>query len=409
MSPNLKKILLSLALVVTAGVFGFLMYYFFFRAPVAPVRPKPVAPGVGVLEPGAPGRPPGVVVTPGAPGVLPPSEQVRLPTFAPTTPAPVSAVLTETRAENIKLLPTGDGAAYYDPNTGKFFRIRADGTQELMSDRTFFGVSDVTWAPKTDKAVLEFPDGANVLYNFSTNTQVTLPKHWEEFDFDPEGSKIAAKSIGLDEESRWLFVANGDGTQATPVETLGANGDLVDIAWSPNNQVVAFARTGLPRDGNSQEIIPIGLNNENFKALVVPGFGFEPQWAPDGQNLLFSVYNKNSDYRPTLWIAGGSGDNIGTNRQNLQIQTWADKCSFQNSSTLYCAVPTNLEQGAALERDVARQTPDSIYKIDLTTGTRQIILPASGDAVKTLTTSPDGRYLFYTDEATGRLHKVELK
>ncbi|MFH0928067.1 MAG: hypothetical protein V1821_01195 [bacterium] len=410
MSSNLKKLLLSLGILVTAGVFAFLLYYLFFRAPVV-VPPEVVPPGKTPIDltPGATGTPPGQATTPT--GTVTPTAPVAptLPLFTGQTALATTTVLSEIRAQNMTLVPGTSGAAFYDPTTGQFYRITAEGKIERISDRTFFGVSDVTWAPKTDKAILEFPDGSKILYNFSTNTQVTLPKHWEGFTFDPEGSKIAAKSMAYDAESRWLFISNADGSQATPIQSLGTNGDLVDMAWSPSNQIIAFARTGDPRDGSGQEIIPLGQNNENFKALIVPGYGFESAWSPDGQKLLFSVYNQDSGYRPTLWITNGSSDQIGNNRQSLKLQTWADKCTFQSSTVLFCAVPSNLEQGAALERSLFEAVPDAIYKIDLTTGSEQLIVQSGSDAVTSMSATSDGRYLFYTDQASGRIHKVELK
>lgn len=403
MSERMRTILAAIGILVTATVLGFLIWYFFFRAPMQPTVPTPTTPGqIGQLPTageGGPGR-----VTPGGPGAFPTGVPA-LPTFTGGRQITTETVTTNPVAN---LTGTGSAAAFYDPTTGQFSKIDANGNLVKLSDKTFFEVQNVTWAPNADKAILEFPDQSKIVYNFTTDTQVTLPKHWQDFNFSTDGGKIAGKSIGQLEESRWLFVANADGTQQQAIQPLGVNGDKVDVSWAPNNQVVAFARTGTPRDGESQEIIPLGMNNENFKSLVVPGFGFRPNWSPDGNTLLYSVYNTASGNRPELYITTGGADAMGENRQSLRIQTWADKCSFQGSSVLFCAVPSNLEPGVGIIPEAATNTNDGIYRIDLSTGIQELVVPPSASSISSITAAADGRSLYYTDAQTGRLHKVSM-
>ena len=63
-----------------------------------------------------------------------------------------------------------------------------------------------------------------------------------------------------------------------------------------------------------------------------------------------------------------AGDSIGNNRQLLKLNTWADKCSFSNDETLFCAVPKDLPSGAGMAREIAAFNYDDLYKIDLKTG-----------------------------------------
>ncbi|PIN93157.1 hypothetical protein COU54_04140, partial [Candidatus Pacearchaeota archaeon CG10_big_fil_rev_8_21_14_0_10_31_24] len=109
----------------------------------------------------------------------------------------------------------------------------------------------------------------------------------------------------------------------------------------------------------------IGFNNENFLSLQTNGIGFEGEWSPKGKQILYSVYNESTNYNPVLYIAGAEGDNIGLGNRSLNIQTWPDKCVFENEETIYCAVPQYLNEGSGIFREQVETVADTIYKIDL--------------------------------------------
>ena len=154
----------------------------------------------------------------------------------------------------------------------------------------------------------------------------------------------------------------------------------------------------------------MGLNDENFKSLVVDGRGFEPLWEPSGERLLYSAYSSNNDMKPMLWIANAQGDAIGTGRKSLSIETWASKCTFANSADVYCAVPNNLQEGAGLFPELAKATNDQLYKIDTRTGLKKLIAIPDGEfSMSNLIVSDNGYHLYFTDEKTGRLNTIKLK
>ena len=155
--------------------------------------------------------------------------------------------------------------------------------------------------------------------------------------------------MGTNASDRWLQVANPTGGSARSIEPLGDNAARVQVSWSPTNQVIALysKSAGLEQE----EIVPLGLNNENFETMTVDGRGFNGQWAPGGTSLLFSTYSSTTDYNPTLQLASASGGTIGHDRLDLGLNTWADKCTFStNASAVYCAVPQYLESGSGLYR-----------------------------------------------------------
>ncbi len=229
-----KKIFIIIGFVgITIGL-GYLLYFFFFR----PLPPAPVC-GNGICETGEdytncpadcpvppevrlplakPGVPEPITVAP--PPVLP----VAPPVITPPAPLPPEvstiakggstwvATLTDVRADGFSLAGDGKNLVFYDKAAGKFFRSTPDGVLTALSDKTFYEVEKINWAPNTDKAILEYPDGSNILFDFTTQKQVTLPKHWQDFDFSPDGNQIVGKSMGITPEARWLVVSNPDGS-----------------------------------------------------------------------------------------------------------------------------------------------------------------------------------------------------
>jgi len=297
---------------------------------------------------------------------------------------------------------------YYDQSDGHFYKVNEQGEIVALSDKVFYNVDNIVWSPDKDRAVIEYPDGNKILYNFATKKQVTLPSHWQEFSFSPTSDKLVSESIGLDPENRWLTVSNDDGSKAIAIENIGTNADKVYPAWSPNNQVVALYTEGI--DFDRQEVFFVGLNGENFKSTIVEGRGLKTQWSTDGDRLLYSVYSSSDNLNPRLWVVDASGDAIGQNRRSLDLQTWATKCTFASDTEVYCAVPDSLERGAGLFPELADKTKDSLYKIDLNSGTQQLIaVPDGSYNISQIIVGSEQDYLYFTDKTTEQLYQIRLK
>lgn len=411
MNPALKRIFLALALVIVATLIGFGLYTLFKKATGVPT-PTEITPEQAGQLPGAGER----IITTTAEKVT----DLELPRGVQTSPLPIPQVvpggyyqappvikITSDIVNYANFNQTGN-ARYYNSTDGKFYHLTSDGQIRTLSDQTFYNVSNATWANKNDKAVLEYPDGSKIIYDFEKQKQTTLPKHWQEFSFSPDSSQIAAKSIGLSPENRWLVTINDDGSGTTLVEPMGNNADKVQINWSPSHQTVAFSQTGAPLGGERREVLFVGLNGENFKSTVVEGLGFEPQWSPTGQKLLYSVYSARSDFKPELWIVDSYGDSIGNNRQMLKLNTWADKCTFAGDTTLFCAVPRDLPQGAGILPEVAVNNLDDMYKIDLKTGLKTNISLGGDYTIKNINYDSSKNKVLFTDVAQNGIFEIKL-
>ena len=320
------------------------------------------------------------------------------------------------RAKELKmpaLAITDHGAMYgavkfYNEQDGKFYRLLSDGTLAPMSDEVFFNVDKVTWSPNKDEGIIEYPDGANIYYDFKSRRQVTLPRHWEDFSFSPLGDQVAAKSVGIAPENRWLIAAKPDGSSIRLVEPMGDNADKVTVDWSPNKQIVALSRTGQALGADRQEVLFVGLNHENYRSFVVEGRGLETKWSGSGQKLLHSIHRAESDFKPELWIADATPDTVGGNRRLLNVNTWASKCAMADDRFVYCGVPERLEAGAGFAPAVANTTPDRLFKVDTVTGLKTEIPLTDIYTIDRITLSEDGSRLYFTDKNQVGLFKVDI-
>lgn len=409
MSPTLKRVLLIIGLLVVTALIGYGLYRLF----VAPRQVVPTPPGT-VPTTGRGQLPPAGERVPGQPGAPVTTLPTQPPGGAPAgitaptifRPAPVETVTTDAA-----LFPSVNSQGqlrYHNALDGKFYQVLPDGTTKALTDQVFYNVQKVTWAPGSNKAVLEYPDDSKIIYNFQKQQQISLPKHWNDFSWSPQGDQLAAKSLGLAPENRWLIVTKDDGTGARLIEPLGENANRVTMAWSPNRQVVAFSQTGEPQGADRREVLFLGLNNENFKSTIVEGLDFVPQWSPTGARLLYSVDSARSDFKPELWIVDGSGDTIGNNRRNLNLNTWATKCAFGSEDTLYCAVPRDLPPGSGMLPEVANGSYDDLYKVDLKTGLHTPVPLGADYRVTNLNYDAAHGKLFFTDANQNGIFEVKL-
>lgn len=406
---NIKKILLVIAFVSFVSLMAFALWWVFFRREA---NPQVTGPDFN------PGTVPGVNQNSGNNTVSTSTINSNSPwqtIFKEKISTVANGSLTEVKVLNENqvsgLAKTSDGVKYYDKEKQQFFRINGQGEPELLTDKKFFQVENILWSPKDDKAILEYPDGMNILYNFRTNKQVTLPPELANFSFAPSGQQISATWLGDREEDNWLVLANDDGSGLGLIEPIGNEVEDVKVGFSPDGQVAALFRKSV--DLQSQEVYPIGLHEENFRSFVVNGSGFESSWSPQGNSLLYSVYSESTDYLPNLWVTNGQTSRLGDLKVSLNLATWPDKCTFSGENTLFCAVPQGLPRGAGLYPEIADNYPDNFYRVDLSTGAKTLIASpvgyVGGYRAYNLFVSNDGQFLYFTDKSTGLLQSIRLR
>ncbi|MCX6745701.1 MAG: hypothetical protein NTX00_01635 [Candidatus Parcubacteria bacterium] len=420
MTERTKKILIIIGFIILTLLIAFAIYYLFFRqliAPTVPVVPVNLPPTAGL-----PTLPPALNLVPYVPPLnLPPGIRPEIPS-APIAPAPAFKpfisntaaggltnfqTLVDLPSHDLFLNTNGKDLIYYDPATGFFYTLTPDGQKNLLSNIPFRNVSKSTFSPNRQKAILEYPNGSKIIYDFNQKQSVTLPSQWKDFVFSNDSQKIAFKDMKIDAENRYLAVADTKGGNYNEIEMLGDKDGDVYMTWSPNNQFVALSRD--PLDGDRSIVYPIGFNGENFRSLTVEGRDMRFDWSPSGNKLVYSVYNSVSNYNPELWVVNSSPDLLGTGRYDLGIKTWADKCAFASEDTLYCAVPRTLDKGTGFRPDLADNTPDDYYKINIAKGTAELAAqPLFDTTVAKMIISSDGKTLYWLEKNTGLIKKMDL-
>lgn len=405
-----RKKLIILLLIILAIILLAYVVYWIFKPEARPWYPREnlnanINQGVLPNINEAVNRPPANL---NAAGILPGISQV-----ANGDKTLVEPVVTKTTKDTF-LTKDGKTMVFYDQDSGQFYKMVPGAEPQLLTSDIYKAAENVTFSPNGDKAIIEFPDGSNIMYDFNRDKQYSLPKEMEDFTFSPTGERIAFKYLGPDEFEKWYAISNPDGTQLDPVDLLGDNADKVDMDWSPQGQIIG--NWWEAQAGVKLEIKFLGANRENLASTIVEGIGFNSQWSPDGNKLLYSVANQESDLKPELWIVDAAPATIGQARTALKVNTWADKCTFSSSgSTVYCAVPQNLDFGAGIAREVADDNVDQIVKIDLRNNSSQTLaipVDQGGNNIYTidrLFVDQGGNYLYFVDKDNSNIHKILLK
>lgn len=324
----------------------------------------------------------------------------------------IALPLTENKVKAVTSSADGKSVVFYNTDDNKFYTLSSDGSESyLLSNQEFYGVESVSWSDDRTKAIISYPDGSKIYYNFNTDSQTSLQKEINEPDFS-KNDEVAYKYITNDEQGNWLAISDPQGGQSKLVQSIGDNHIYVDVDWSPTEEVVATFQKPIGYD--ESEIYFLGQNEENNKTLRVAGTNFHGIWSPSGTRMLYDVTSSQNGYRPTVWISEVAQSVIGRNKKSLGLNTWVDKCVFSNERTVYCAVPQELPEGAGLRRDLVVETDDLIYRIELSVGRPELLAdPISPESenfnVGNIQVSKDASRLYYWDANSGKVFVLRLK
>ncbi|PIX62458.1 hypothetical protein CO057_01845 [Candidatus Uhrbacteria bacterium CG_4_9_14_0_2_um_filter_41_50] len=392
-TPRLKLLLGAVSILVSAILLGWLLYAIIFR-------PAPII-NEGTVTDGTEDTNQGTLTLSDEAHDRQPTETTTetggLPSSVANGGETFTQRLTSSGVES-SILINGDSIAYFDPTDGRFYMINENGDVVMLSSAQFLGAETIVFADTADIVAIEFPDGTNILYNFVTENQVTLPSHWEDFEFSSTGEQVLSKVTSSDPNSNALIVTSSDGSQTNVIARLGQNADDVTVNWSPNNNVVGFSETGSAQSGfGRDQIYLIGADGEDAGALVVEGANFSAIWSPNGNNILYSVALASNDDKPSLWYTNATGS-VGSERIRLSVETWVEKCTFNSSETIICAVPQEVMAGSGIDSRLIKSY-DDVYEINLATGRASLLATTVLDLkMFNLAVSDDGTILYFSDQ-----------
>jgi len=416
-----KKILLIILFILVIIVVGFLLYRIFFKGPEKPVVTEPgdiIGGGLPAIDEGE------TTIRPDqeegedsldADNIFVNQEEIDNIAQGGFTNSK------EVVAKNIKSPDFSDinnGLVYYDRENQAFFKVNENGSILKMSENKFHSVVNVVWSPTKNQALIEYPEDDNVpynkvLYDFDKDRAITsFQKEMKDFNFSSNGEKLSAKWIGDYEDHNYIVSSDIYGNGFKFIEPIADKARDVQTVWSPDGEILATYREAI--DGNRQEIFFINENDKNLSSLVVDGRGFEGAWSPKGDKLLYSVFKPEMDYNPTLWIAGGQGDDLGSGKRYVGLNTWVDKCDFSQSDgdIVYCAVPDYLPKGSGWYPELADDVPYHIYKVNVNTGRKEKvadpIINGSRVTIDEIYLGEDDQILYYTNASDGHLYSIDL-
>src|SRR6267378_199263 len=118
-----------------------------------------------------------------------------------------------------------------------------------------------------------------------------------------------------------LYLMNADGTNTSEL-ALPDKGYLIDPAWSPNGQMVAFSWRR--PDGNFDVYIMDPATREIRQITRDSGKNERPSWAPDGRHIVFES-TRNGQRQIWTMLADGSQAHLLTMSGHNESPNWSPK------------------------------------------------------------------------------------
>jgi Tol biopolymer transport system component len=318
---------------------------------------------------------------------------------APAGPAVDRLTLTS-QFQELALSPDGKKVAF--AARGEIFAASAkDGGDAARVTRTHSAESQIVWTPDSKKlAYVSDREGAfNLyLYDFTSNTETPLTRSVGNNytpSFSPDGKTLA-------------FIRDGRELRALDLETKQERllataylerpplGSRRAIAWSPDNQWIAYLAVGA-RAFTNVNVVPAAGGESKPISFLANAFSGSVSWSPDGRYILFNTGQRTEDGRLARV-------DLIPRTPKFREDQFRDLFKDQTPAT-----PRQPEPPPATnESQVAAQTPksdkDEKKPVEIVfDGIRQRLssLPVGVDA-GAQTISPDGKWVLTTASAEGQ-------
>ena len=222
--------------------------------------------------------------------------------------------------------PDGRTIAFF--SGAKIYLMNADGSEHRALTRPQAEPRDLAWSPDGRKlAFLQRrgcgpgcfdiyvvnSDGSG-LRNLTAKLAVGIrPSHGigpgPDPAWSPDGQMIAFARLNPGPRSDFpaglgepIYVVKADGSRLRNL-TPKPVGAYTDPAWSPDGRKIAFVSK---RDGNS-DVYVMNANGKGQRNLTRnPAYDADPAWSPDGRKIAF-VSNRDGSYGVYVMNADGSG------------------------------------------------------------------------------------------------------
>lgn len=385
-------------------------------------------------------------VPPSTSGLFPPGDDRPLPTppssISASSTEPEDGTLTDRSGRFFRLSSKPVGGAiilnsasssdlvYVERATGHLYRFRPQaGGAERISNTTIpkvYNLAGGTAGTSTRIAFQYLKDGQ--IQSFLSYFNLSATRVGDDFlsPSNPatsasQGSFLPTKllSLSFSPANRQLFWLERGGNEVVGYLT-DWNGEKKEAIWrSPHPEWQAtwiatstIALSTSPSVEANGSLYYLTPKTKKLEAIItnVPGLTVLP--SPKLDQVLYSAQGQG---RLITGLYSVAERFYG----RFEIQTWADKCVWEESGTgVYCAVPTNLSANYQYPDSWYRgevSTNDNIWRFDVTTGRGEIIFNPSQSGLNitldadNLLLSADGGRLYLNNRSTGQLWGLNLQ
>lgn len=276
-------------------------------------------------------------------------------------------LLGDTKTERVLFIDRSNGNAYEITEQNDLLRL----TGETLS-----GIQEAFWGKDKsgDRLITKF-------YRFNQSiTLSSLIKDEASTDLgslknQALGTNISAIAISPDRAKFFTLESSGEGVIGYINDWTGKNKKKVwsfpytdwQASW-PKSDIVSLTST--PSARSSGYLYFLNLNTGSFVKIISGVTGLTTSVSPDASKV---IYSRNSLGLIDLYLY-----EIATKKTSpVGLKTLPEKCSWQNSDTLYCAVPKTITTSQYPDNWYQGKISfsDDIWKIDLKQKTTVLVVP----------------------------------
>ncbi len=293
----------------------------------------------------------------------------------------------------------GNGIAYFN-RSGQLFRtdMAVSGSTVLLSNKTELtippktGIEKILWPAIGSSFITESGLGLAKqwsYYNPTTGQYVNLPPQVKSVSWMPTGDKIIFVWVDTNGNAS-VNKANPDTTEYESISEL-YNSDT-SLSVSPDGRLIAYYRSQ-NSDPAQNVIFTSTINGADWTNVVAEGYNKGILWSPDSRKILFSKRDPATS-KFGLWVV-----DLGTGQsRSLGVSTVETKAVWtRDSQNIVVAVPISGTAGEGV-------TQDTIYKINVGSGSRTEFNPGAGIDAQELFLSLDENIVFFRNAQDGYLY-----
>jgi Tol biopolymer transport system component/predicted Ser/Thr protein kinase len=254
--------------------------------------------------------------------------------------------------------------------------------------------------------------------------------------FSPDGQRFTFMRGAPQRGEVYLMIANADGTREQRLATHKVSdfnpGTWSTAAWSPDGQIIAFARRTPDGDGHNMNVVAVSVKDGTEKQVTFQRWYIVDAlaWLADGSGLIITAADREAGSPRQIWhvsYPSGEARKVTNDTNNyVGVSLTADSkalVTVQTERESNIWVVPNGDAGRATQLTSTRRdgldgtawTPDGhIVYTSLENGLTDIwIMNGDGTGQTQLTTggrsttpaiSPDGRYIAYASYRAGNLN-----